>query len=136
MDGRKRSRLFSSPTGSTPKQKDKRRYVPKPGEQAKGKKRLPFLDVVSPSSPSRLRFIPASKWTPDEDKSLVEFILLTTLGDGWPQSNDMDYWNSAALFVHQKCSVPIRTCKQTCCVLNLRSTIYYWLNNILECRFL
>lgn len=93
------------------KLEDKRRYVPKPGEQTKGKKRLPFSDVVSPSSPSSLRFIPASKWTPDEDKSLVEFILLTTLGDGWPQSNDMDYWNSAALFVHQKCSVPIRTCK-------------------------
>ena len=120
---RKRSRFLSSPTGSTPKQKEKLPSVTKSDEITKGKKRLSFSDVASPTSPSTLRFWPilASKWTQDEDKALVEFILLTTLGNSWPQTNNMEYWSSAALLVHQKCSLPMRSCKHIyilCFVLN------------------
>ena len=114
MEERKRSRCLSSPTGVTPKQKAKHQYVQRQGEQTKGKKRLSFGVIgSSESSVSDLGYVSARNWIESEDKGLVEFILLTTPGNSWPQSKQIDFWNSAALFVHQRCSAPKRTCKQT-----------------------
>lgn len=116
VEERKRSRYLSSPTGVTPKQNEK---CQRSGEQVKGRKRLDlaFSDVASTSINDNVN-VPVSsviasnlQWTEDEDKALVEFILLSRPGDNWPQTKKMDYWSSAALFIHHRCSLPIRTCK-------------------------
>ncbi len=100
MEQRKISRGLCSPTGFTPKQIEKRAYVQRSGEQVKGRKSLSFHGSDSSSSSNVASFPCARKWSEQEDKGLVEFILLTTLGDSWPFGKRVDFWNSAALFVH------------------------------------
>ena len=99
---RKRCRELSSPTGASPRQIDKRAY------KVKGKKKLVFSSEVTDHYPRTV-----GKWTVAEDKALVDYILLTGPGSSWPNTINERYWLSAALFVHQQCCVPKRTCKYT-----------------------
>lgn len=103
---RKRCRELSSPTGITPRQVVKRTYEQKRGEQVKSKKKLSFCE-----DDSRYPTGPVGKWTAAEDKALVEYVLLTGPESSWPTTINEKYWVSAALFVHQRCCVPKRTCK-------------------------
>ena len=51
------------------------------------------------------------KWSEEEDRALVAFILLGTPGDSWPTLKEYPahFWESAATFVHQQTCIPLRT---------------------------
>ncbi len=51
-------------------------------------------------------------WIDEEEKALVEFIMLSTDGKNWPRSSVVSnptFWDSAATFIAQRCRVSQRT---------------------------
>ena len=102
---KKHSRELSSPTGISPRQVVKRAHDL--GDQVKGRRKLTYSTEPLYCDPPK----PAGKWTATEDKALVDYILLTGPGNSWPNTINEHYWSSVSLFVHQKCCVPKRTCK-------------------------
>ena len=50
-------------------------------------------------------------WTAGEERALVKFIMTTTKGDKWPTTIKEKFWEAAAKFVSQRCSIRQRTCK-------------------------
>ena len=117
---KKRSRELSSPTGISPRQVVKRAYHLGRGDQVKGRRRLTYSSEAVYRDPPK----PAGRWTAAEDKALVDYVQLTGPGNSWPNTINEHYWSSVSLFVHQKCCVPKRTCKDliTCplpgCIVN------------------
>ena len=81
--------------------------IPKPCEHPlKGRKKLSFDEEVVGSVPPMS--VPGS-WSEEEEKALVEFIMLSTDGKSWPATKSERFWNSAADFVSQRCCVHHRT---------------------------
>ena len=123
-----RKRPRGTPTGRTPKQLGKR-LVPRTSgatELVKGKKKLSLLDISTKQSsvmaegavPHAMASLPSTRtqalpgsWTADEERALVEFIMMTTRGDSWPRTINEKFWEAAAMFVSQRCNIRQRTCK-------------------------
>ena len=76
----------SSPTGVTPRAKEKR-FAGGSKEIVKTRRRLPFI-------------ITTDVWSDVEQSALVEFILLHKPGTSWPTDKNMSFWDAAATFVH------------------------------------
>ncbi len=62
--------LVYSPTGLTPKQREKHPYVQRPGEQVKGRKSLSFSGPGTSSSSNATSFTSARRWSDQEDMNL------------------------------------------------------------------
>ena len=124
MSDSRRKRVRGIPTGSTPKQPEKRRVsrVPSTTTSAtiKGRKKLSFSENTSSEHSATaststavsnvLSGVPGS-WTAKEERALVEFIMLSSKGDCWPTTISEKFWEAAASFVSQRCNVRQRTCK-------------------------
>ena len=72
-----------SPTGDTPRQKDKRREV----QAQASRKKLSFN---------------VSKWSDLECSALVEFVIHKKGGHSWPFGKETQFWDSAAEYVKQR----------------------------------
>ncbi len=73
----------------------------------KGKKKLSFDTFARAALPS----VPGLL-IDEEEKALVEFIMLSTDGKNWPRSSVVSnptFWDSAATFIAQRCRVSQRT---------------------------
>ncbi len=84
----------SSPTGSTPKQREKRREV-----ASFSRKKLSFTNDRS--------------WNDFECSALVEFIIITKGGQVWPFDKQLDFWESAARHIVQRTGKIQRTGEYT-----------------------
>ena len=83
--------------------------IPMPCEHPlKGRKKLSFGEEVVGSVPPVS--VPHS-WSEEEEKALVEFVVLSTNGKSWPATKSERFWDSAATFVSQRCCVHHRTGK-------------------------
>ena len=118
----KKKRPRGTPTGSTPQQVGKRSTSRTSGVTPNSKKKLVFAESSTRGTPTLAegatphvmasvpQVLPGS-WTADEERALVEFIMTTTKGDDWPTTMKEKFWEAAAKFVSQRCSVCQRTCK-------------------------
>ena len=97
-----RKRLLGSPTGVTPVRPTKR--APGRPRKLRSKKKLDFSKKSTSSQ------VIIQEWSKEEDRALVQFVLLTGTGNAWPGTKSIQYWEKAAKFVHQQCeSKPLRT---------------------------
>ena len=87
----KRSR--GTPTGYTPQQADKKKKV---GRCARRSLEGSFVSMTNTR-----QYVPASTWSAEEIKALVEFILLHC-EDKWPNHKFEQFWKSAATFVKER----------------------------------
>ena len=99
-----RKRVLGSPTGTTPIRPTKR--TPGRPHKLKSKKKLEFCKKSTSAK------VTIQDWSKEEDRALVQFVLLMGTGSAWPASKSIQYWEKAAKFIHQQCeSKPLRTSK-------------------------
>ena len=104
----------SSPTGCTPKQREKRREV-----ATFGRRKLSFNTN-------------SQSWSDLECSALVEFIIITKGGQVWPFDKQLDFWESAARHVVQRTGIEIqRTGEHTTLIVKHSLNIINILNMIL-----
>ena len=72
------------------------------------------IEVVK--NPARSRLYPpslSSVWSPTEDETLTQFMLLSTTGDIWSSTKSTKFWEGAATFLKNKAGTK-RTSKLPC----------------------
>ena len=77
-----------SPTGITPRQRDKRAASRLHGQgEISGRRKLAFSSVQPD----------LNVWTNEEELALVDYLLSKGFHESWPQTKKLDFWESAAL---------------------------------------
>ena len=111
----------ASPTGLTPTQRLKRRV-----QHSDSARRRRLFEQPSASEPSSTEVVGSKDstvsiraveivknptysslyppnlsrgWSPSEDETLTQFMLLSTAGDTWTQTKSTKFWEGAAMFV-------------------------------------
>ena len=78
-----------SPTGTTPRQRDKRAMPRLYGqENITGRRKLAFSSV----QPN------LNVWANEEKQALIDYLLSKGFHESWPQTKRMEFWESVALF--------------------------------------
>jgi hypothetical protein len=97
-----------SPTGTTPQQAAKRGTSTRHRlEYTALEQRQPLANLQLTSNTSY--YVPASAWSVEETKALVEFLLFND-PKKWPSTKDEKFWKSAATFVQERARGPrVRT---------------------------
>ena len=78
-----KKRPRGSPTGDTPKQKDKRREI----QPQISRKKLIFN---------------ASRWSDLECSALVEYVIHKKGGHSWPFGKETEFWDSVAEYIKER----------------------------------
>ena len=87
-------RSWSSPTGLTPTQKERRQYVARPQTQSTSqpRKRLDFGESTAQSSKPL-----SSLWSKEEEGALVDYVIRKGFVLSWPTTKKKQFWEDAAL---------------------------------------
>ena len=95
-DGMASKRSRSSPTGLTPRQREKRQNRQGCIESASAKK-LPFATTAS--------------WSAVEERALVEYVMGKGFVASWPHTKRTEFWENAAKYLQERCKSAKRTSK-------------------------
>lgn len=92
-------RLRGTPTGSTPHQPHKRveRTL---NPSAVSRRKLTYSGEAASASH---KVAASDGWSHEEEKVLVEYIMLSSDGSRWEWSRKISFWESASRFLKQRC---------------------------------
>ena len=85
-------RSWSSPTGLTPTQKERRQYVAQTQSTSQPRKRLDFGESTAHSSKPL-----SSLWSKEEEGALVDYVIRKGFVLSWPTTKRKRFWEDAAL---------------------------------------